>query len=99
MRGPMASKVINQLLLQTDWGDLDVLVLDTPPGTGDIQITLSQTLSLSGTVIVTTPQKLSLVDVVKGIKMFDDLKVRWICYYYYYYYCYYHHFHEAELSY
>lgn len=76
MRGPMASKVINQLLLSTEWGDLDVLVLDTPPGTGDIQITLSQTLSLSGAVVVTTPQKLSLVDVIKGIKMFDDLKVR-----------------------
>jgi hypothetical protein len=76
LRGPVATRVINQLLLSTDWGELDYLVLDLPPGTGDVQITVSQTVALAGAVVVTTPQELSFVDVVKGIKMFDDLKVR-----------------------
>ena len=69
------SQVITQLLVQTDWGELDHLIIDMPPGTGDIHITLCQTVQLSGAVIVTTPQKLSYVDVVKGIDMFSALRV------------------------
>jgi ATP-binding protein involved in chromosome partitioning len=66
MRGPMATKVINQMLLGTEWGELDYLVIDMPPGTGDIQLTLSQSAQLTGAVIVTTPHVLSLVDAAKG---------------------------------
>jgi Mrp family chromosome partitioning ATPase/DUF971 family protein len=74
-RGPIISALTQQLVFNTLWGELDFLILDTPPGTGDIQITLCQELPISASVIVTTPQKLSFVDVVKGIEMFDDLKV------------------------
>lgn len=66
MRGPIASRILNQLLLATEWGELDYLVVDMPPGTGDLQITLSQSACLSGAVIVTTPHRLSLADAAKG---------------------------------
>lgn len=74
-RGPMVMKALEQLLRDVDWGDLDVLVLDMPPGTGDAQLTLSQRLQLSGAVIVTTPQDLALADAVKGVAMFGKVGV------------------------
>jgi len=75
MRGPMASRVIQRLATDTDWGELDYLVVDFPPGTGDIQLTLAQTLQFASAVVVTTPQRLAHVDVVKGIDMFDKVNV------------------------
>lgn len=74
-RGPMAGGALAQLLTQTWWGDLDYLVIDMPPGTGDIQLTLSQTASVAGAVIVTTPQDVALVDAQKGIEMFRKVEV------------------------
>ena len=71
----MATQILMQLLTKTEWGELDYLIVDMPPGTGDIGISLGQELSYTGAVIVTTPQKLSYIDVVKGIEMFDELKV------------------------
>lgn len=74
-RGPMASGALNQLLQQTSWGDLDYLIVDMPPGTGDIQLTLSQAVSVAGAVIVTTPQNIALADARKGIEMFRKVNV------------------------
>lgn len=75
VRGPIISSILSQLLLNTDWGELDYLIIDFPPGTGDIQLSLCQEVQISGAVIVTTPQRLAFVDVIKGIEMFDDLKI------------------------
>ena len=74
-RGPMASGALVQLLDQTEWGDLDVLLVDMPPGTGDIQLTLAQKAALSGAIIVTTPQDIALIDAWKGIEMFRKVQV------------------------
>jgi ATP-binding protein involved in chromosome partitioning len=71
-RGPMASTSLKQLLNDTDWGELDYLIIDTPPGTGDIHLTLLQQYEISGAIVVTTPQNLSLVDVQKAISMFNN---------------------------
>ena len=74
-RGPMATQALEQLLRQTNWKDLDYLIVDMPPGTGDIQLTLSQKVPLTGAVIVTTPQDIALLDAKKGIKMFEKVGV------------------------
>ncbi|MGS0535489.1 iron-sulfur cluster carrier protein ApbC [Pseudoalteromonas sp. SaAl2] len=74
-RGPMASGALTQLLNETLWGELDYLIVDMPPGTGDIQLTMSQKVPSSGTVIVTTPQDLALADAQKGIAMFNKVNV------------------------
>jgi ATP-binding protein involved in chromosome partitioning len=71
----MAGRVVTQLLKGTDWGELDVLILDLPPGTGDVQLAVCQDLQLSGAVAVTTPSKLALSDAQKGIEMFTSLGV------------------------
>ncbi|MFN3612023.1 iron-sulfur cluster carrier protein ApbC [Tepidimonas sp.] len=74
-RGPMATQALEQLLRQTNWKDLDYLVVDMPPGTGDIQLTLSQRVPITGAVIVTTPQDIALLDARKGITMFQKVGV------------------------
>jgi len=74
-RGPMATQALEQLLRQTNWADLDYLIVDLPPGTGDIQLTLSQRVPMTGAVIVTTPQDIALLDAKKGIKMFEKVGV------------------------
>lgn len=74
-RGPMASSAIRQFMSDVDWGELDYLLFDMPPGTGDIQLTLVQSIPLSGAVIVTTPQEVSLIDARKALKMFTRVNV------------------------
>lgn len=74
-RGPMASGAIKQFMTDVEWGELDYLIFDMPPGTGDIQLTLVQTIPLTGAVIVTTPQEVSLIDARKALKMFERVNV------------------------
>ncbi len=75
MRGAMVTQIVQQLLHQTAWGPLDYLIIDMPPGTGDIQLTITQTIQMDAAVIVTIPHQLSLTDVAKGIRMFDKVNV------------------------
>ena len=72
-RGPMVSGAVMQLLSQTDWGELDYLIVDTPPGTGDVQLTLLQRIPLTSSIVVTTPQEVSISDCKKGIEMIKRL--------------------------
>ncbi len=74
-RGPMATSALTQLLNETRWGDLDVLVVDLPPGTGDIQLTMAQKIPVAGAVIVTTPQDIATLDARKALKMFEKLGI------------------------
>ena len=74
-RGPMAGSALQQLLTQTQWNELDILLIDMPPGTGDIQLTLSQRAAVDGAVIVTTPQNIALLDAKKGIEMFAKVDI------------------------
>jgi ATP-binding protein involved in chromosome partitioning len=74
-RGPMVTQALQQLLEQTNWRELDYLVVDMPPGTGDIQLTLSQKVPVTGAIIVTTPQDIALLDARKGLKMFEKVGI------------------------
>jgi ATP-binding protein involved in chromosome partitioning len=74
-RGPMATQALEQLLRQTNWRELDYLLVDMPPGTGDIALTLSQRVPLTGAIIVTTPQDIALIDAKKGLTMFEKVGV------------------------
>lgn len=74
-RGPMLHKALSQFLQQSDWGELDYLVIDMPPGTGDVALTLSQMVPLSGAVVVCTPQQVALLDAVKAVSMFRTVKI------------------------
>ena len=74
-RGPMLGKALHQLMADVHWGDLDYLVVDMPPGTGDVQITFSQQLKVSGALLVATPQQVALADVVRAKSMFDKVNI------------------------
>ena len=74
-RGPMVTQALEQLLKDTNWREIDYLIVDLPPGTGDIQLTLSQKVPVTGAVIVTTPQDIALIDARKGLKMFEKVGV------------------------
>mmetsp|Transcript_8971 Transcript_8971/g.29827 ORF Transcript_8971/g.29827 Transcript_8971/m.29827 type:complete len:167 (-) Transcript_8971:670-1170(-) len=75
LRGAKVTPIVQQLIGRTAWGELDYLIVDMPPGTGDVQLTLSQDFEVSAAVLVTTPQRLSFVDVVKGVEMFDKVGI------------------------
>lgn len=75
LRGPMVTQALGQLLNDTNWEDLDYLIIDMPPGTGDIHLTLAQTVPVTGSVIVTTPQDIALIDAKKGLKMFEKVDI------------------------
>ena len=74
-RGPMVHKLLEQFMTDVDWGELDYLVIDLPPGTGDVQLSLSQLIPITGAVMVTTPQQVAVIDVVKGISMFKKVEI------------------------
>jgi ATP-binding protein involved in chromosome partitioning len=74
-RGPMVSKALQQLLFETQWSELDYLIVDLPPGTGDIQLTMAQKIPVAGAVIITTPQDLALLDARKGLEMFRKVQI------------------------
>lgn len=74
-RGPMTSKMLYQLIRMTNWGELDYLVVDTPPGTGDVHLSLAENYKIDGAIVVTTPQELAVVDAAKGIEMFNKLNI------------------------
>jgi len=74
-RGPMVMGALSKLLNQTSWDGVDILIVDTPPGTGDILLSLAQTVNISGALIVTTPQKVALADAAKGINMFQKVDI------------------------
>jgi ATP-binding protein involved in chromosome partitioning len=74
-RGPLVGRMIQQFLSDVDWGDLDYLIIDMPPGTGDAQLTLTQTMALTGAIVVCTPQTVALADAKKGINMFKKVEV------------------------
>ena len=74
-RGPMLGGVLNQFLFDVDWGELDYLIIDLPPGTGDIQLSMVQNVEVDGSVIISTPQDVALLDAIKALKMFEKLKV------------------------
>jgi len=76
LRGPMVTRYTQQFLRQVEWGDLDYLILDLPPGTGDIQLTVVQTVALAGAIVVTTPQEVALIDARKAVAMFHKTNVR-----------------------
>ena len=75
LRGPMVTQALGQLLHDTNWDDLDYLIIDMPPGTGDIHLTLAQTVPVTGSVVVTTPQDIALIDAKKGLKMFEKVDI------------------------
>ncbi|MCB1215615.1 MAG: Mrp/NBP35 family ATP-binding protein, partial [Deltaproteobacteria bacterium] len=74
-RGPMVGRMLQQFIFDVDWGELDFLIMDLPPGTGDAQLSLAQMLPISGAVIVSTPQEVALADVVRGVAMFEKVRV------------------------
>lgn len=74
-RGPMTSKMLYQLIRMTNWGELDYLIVDTPPGTGDVHLSLAENYKIDGAIVVTTPQELALIDAAKGIEMFKKLNI------------------------
>ncbi len=74
-RGPMLHKLLTQFISETEWGELDYLIVDMPPGTGDVALTLSQMMSLAGAIVVCTPQKVALLDAVKAIAMYQQVKI------------------------
>jgi ATP-binding protein involved in chromosome partitioning len=74
-RGPMVMSALQQMLREVDWGELDIMIVDMPPGTGDAQLTMAQQVSLAGAVIVSTPQDISLIDARKGLNMFKKVDV------------------------
>jgi ATP-binding protein involved in chromosome partitioning len=74
-RGPMVAQALDQLIGQTNWRDIDYLIVDMPPGTGDIQLSLAQKVPVTGAVIVTTPQDIALIDARKGLKMFEKVNI------------------------